>query len=67
MDYFMKLYRDNEAYKSYVDKCAKANKETVEQTLERLTVREVGRYYVEREKDRVQTQTIITAGCGGAC
>jgi len=67
MDYFVELYKNNEQFKVFVDKCARANKEAVEQTLERLTVREVGRYYVEREKDRVQTQTIITAGCGGAC
>lgn len=67
MDYFMKLYKSNADFKGYVDRCAKAHKENVEQTLERLTVLEVGRYYVEREKDKVQTKTIITAGCGGAC
>ena len=67
MEYFKNLYLTNKDFKEYCDRCAKANKEAVEQTLERLTVREVGRYYVEREKDKVQTQTIITAGCGGAC
>lgn len=66
MDYFQKLYRENEDYKQYVDRCAKADKESVEQTLEKLTIREVGRYYAERDKERQHTETVITAGCGGA-
>lgn len=65
MDY-LKLYRTNEEFKHYVDRCAKANKESVEETITKYTVREVGKYYADRAEERRQSQTIITAGCGGA-
>jgi len=66
MDYFQSLYKSNDNFKGYVDRCAKAHGENVENTLQRLTVQNVGRYYVECERDKVQTKTVITAGCGGA-
>lgn len=65
MDY-LKLYRTNEEFKQYVDKCAKANKESAEETITKCTVREVGKYYATKEEERRHSQTIITAGCGGA-
>ena len=66
MDYFQKLYQENDDYKQYVDRCAAADGESVEQMLNKYTIREVGKYYAEREKERRHTQTFITAGCGGA-
>lgn len=66
MDYFKRLYLNNDSFKGYVDRCAKANNESVEKTMERLTVQNVGRYYVERDADKGITRTVITAGCGGA-
>lgn len=65
MDY-LKLYRTNEEFKQYVDRCAKANKESAEETITKYTVREVGKYYAEKDKEKRTSQTIITAGCGGA-
>ena len=65
MDY-LKLYRTNEEFKQYVDRCAKANKESAEETMTKYTVREVGKYYAEKDKEKRTSQTIITAGCGGA-
>ena len=66
MDYFLKLYRTNEAFKQYVDRCAESDKESVEQMLQKYTIREVGKYYAEKEREKSKMQTIITAGCGGA-
>lgn len=65
MDY-LKLYRTNEEFKQYVDRCAKANKESIKETITKYTVREVGKYYTDMAEERRYNQTIITAGCGGA-
>lgn len=61
---YSKLYRENEQFKIYVDKCAKANGETVEQTLSRLVVRNVGDYYIEMGIVKHPTTTVT---CGGGC
>lgn len=61
---YSKLYRENEQFKIYVDKCAKANGETVEQTLTRLVVRNVGDYYIEMGVVKHPTTTVT---CGGGC
>lgn len=61
---YSKLYRENEQFKVYVDKCAKADGETVEQTLSRLVVRNVGDYYIEMGVVKHPTTTVT---CGGGC
>lgn len=61
---YSKLYRENEQFKIYVNKCAKANGETVEQTLTRLVVRNVGDYYIEMGVVKHPTTTVT---CGGGC
>lgn len=61
---YSKLYRENEQFKIYVDKCAKADGMTVEQELTKLVVRNVGDYYIERGVVKHPTTTVT---CGGGC
>ena len=61
---YAELYRENETFKTYVDKCCKADGLTVEQELEKVIVKSVGDYYVENEQGKVVSET-INVGCGG--
>lgn len=63
MDY-LRLYRENNNFKTYVDKCAKADGKTAEEEMEKLIVKSVGDYYVEKGESKPVSQT-INVGCGG--
>lgn len=61
---YMKLYRESDLFKTYVDKCCKADGLTVEQELEKVIVKSVGDYYVENGQGKVVSEA-INVGCGG--
>ena len=65
MDY-RKLYEENSEFRAFVDKCARTDCKSVEETLQKVIVRNVGDYYIEKGKETVSL-TEIKAGCGGAC
>ena len=62
---YVELYKSNENYKTYVDKCSKADGISVEQELEKMTVRNVGDYYIE--KGEVKHPVTTVTNCGGGC
>jgi hypothetical protein len=65
MDY-KKLYEENSEFHQFVDKCANTDCKSVEETLQKVIVRNVGDYYIEKGEGTVST-TELKAGCGGAC
>lgn len=60
---YEKLYRESENFKTFVDKAAKADGETVEQELTKAVIRNVGDFYIERGDLKTVTTTKITGGC----
>lgn len=62
---YAKLYRDSEDFKNFVDKCAKADGMSVEEEFKKLTVRNVGDYYIERGEVKHPVTTVTN--CGGGC
>jgi hypothetical protein len=70
---FTKLYKDNQKFHDYVDRCAKGHKENPMETIKRLTVQEVGKMYAGEPEETVkeipkkeETQTINII-YGGGC
>lgn len=64
MDY-KELYEQNEAFRAFVDKTCKGYGYTVEEALQKHTVRDVAEYYTDPMYQTKETNETIKVGCGG--
>ena len=64
MDY-KKLYEQNEAFRAFVDRTCKGYGLTVDEALEKHTVKDVGDYYIDPLYQTGVVCETINVGCGG--
>ena len=62
---YRELYEQNEAFRAFVDKTCKSYGLTVEEALEKHTVRDVGDYYNDPMNRTYVSCETLKAGCGG--
>ena len=65
MDY-KELYEQNEAFKTFVDRTCQNYGCSVEEALEKHTVRDVGDYYTDPLYHSYVSVETVNVGCGGS-